>query len=131
MKIFKFLAMILGLSFGLTAMGVNAWSYKPFGIIFENWGTQTIYTDYAAKDSNEPQRWETLEVSNGGMPEVVLQGRTLGTIDDNVRIYLYDGQAYEWKTGFSKVENEEYRLKFIKNGWTLGMTEVTGFWWKY
>ncbi len=131
MKKFKFFALILGLSFGLTAMGVNAWTYKPFGIIFENWGSQTIYTDYANKDSNAPQRWETLEVSNGGNPEVVLQGKTLGTIDDYVRIYLYNGQAYEWETDFSKVENEQYRLKFIKNGWTIGMTEVTGFWWKY
>lgn len=99
MKKFKFFAMILGLSFGLTAMGVNAWTYKPFGILFENWGTQTINTAYADKETSTAQRWETLEVSNGGNPEVVLQGKTLGSVSDN--------------------------------GWTIGMTNVTGFWWKY
>lgn len=131
MKKFNFFAIILGLSFGLTVMGVNAWTYKPYGIIFENWGTQTIYTGYAAKETTTAQRWETLEISNGGNPEVVLQGRTLGTVDDGIRIYLYEETYYQWQTGFSKIVDENYRLKFIKNGWTLGMTEVTGFWWKY
>lgn len=132
MKKFKFFAMILGLSFGLTAMGVNAWTYKPYGILFENRGTQTIYTAYEDKETGTAQRWETLEVSNGGTPEVVLQGDSLGTIDDNgFRVYLWNGQAYEWKTQFSKLVDEDYRLKFKKNGWTIGMTNVTGFWWKY
>lgn len=143
MKKFKFCAIILGLSFGLTAMGVNAWTYKPYGIIFTNWGTQTIYTDggsYVAKDTDTPQRWETLDVSNGGNPEVVLQNQTMGTVTDNLRIYLSPGSSYTWKTYLSKYfndnnpntnDNNMYRLKFVKNGWTLGMTEVTGFWWKY
>jgi hypothetical protein len=62
----------------------------------------------------------------------VLQGDSLGTIDDNgFRVYLWNGQAYEWKTQFSKLVDEDYRLKFKKNGWTIGMTNVTGFWWKY
>jgi hypothetical protein len=132
MKKFKFFAMILGLSFGLTAMGVNAWTYKPYGILFENWGTQTIYTAYEDKETGTAQRWETLEVSNGGNPEVVLQGDSLGTVDDNgFRVYLWNGQAYEWKTQLSKLVDEDYRLKFKKNGWTIGMINVTGFWWKY
>lgn len=132
MKKFKFFAMILGLSFGLTAMGVNAWTYKPFGILFENWGTQTINTAYADKETSTAQRWETLEVSNGGNPEVVLQGKTLGSVSDNGwRVYLWNGQAYEWATDFSKIDTEDYRLQFKKNGWTIGMTNVTGFWWKY
>jgi hypothetical protein len=132
MKKFKNFTIILGLSFGLTAMGVNAWTYKPYGILFENWGSQTIYTSYEDKETSEAQRWETLEVSNGGNPEVVLQGDTLGTVSDNGwRVYLWDGQAYEWSTGLSKDDGENYRLKFKKNGLTIGMTNVTGFWWKY
>ena len=55
---------------------MNAWTYKPYEILFENWGTQTINTAYENKETDTPQRWETVAISNGGNPEVVLQGIT-------------------------------------------------------
>lgn len=131
MKKFKFLAMILGLSFGLASIGVNAWTYKPYEILFENWGTQTVNTAYENKETDTPQKWETVAISNGGSPEVVLQGKTEGSISDDVRVWLHAGESYEWKTYLSKIEDHDYRLQFKKNGWTIGMTNVTGFWWKY
>lgn len=110
---------------------MNAWTYKPYEILFENWGTQTINTAYENKETDTPQRWETVAISNGGNPEVVLQGITEGSISDNIRVWLNEGVSYEWKTYVSKLAPHEYRLQFKKTGWTIGMTNVTGFWWKY
>lgn len=109
----------------------SGWSTRGFAINFNKWGTQTISTEYVTKDSAEFQSWETFEITKGGTPEVVLQDRDVGIITDGQRIYLDEGNEYTWLTDLSKTVGNKYRLNFKKNGYTIGMASVTGFWSKY